>query len=181
MQRPIRRTDKTMTGPQVEELLRSGHCGRLGTVGADGWPYICPLLFVWQEGKLWFHNTGAEGHLKSNLRQDPRACFEVDTPGQVFAYGRFDCDTSIEYQSVVAFGRVTITDDPALRTRFFDSLMAKYYSKDVSRPKHFYPRLDSITLYSMTIERITGKAQSLPAEQERWPAADRTRSPHAVP
>jgi uncharacterized protein len=181
MQRQVRRTDKVLPAARVEEFLRVGYCGRLGTVGADGWPYVCPLLFIWQDGTLWFHNTGAQGHLKSNLQHEPRACFEIDAPGRVFAYGRYDCDTSIEYQSVIAYGRVSIEDSRNLKARFFDSLMAKYFTADSSRPKHFYPRIDAITLYAMTVERVTGKETSLPPESDCWPQADHTKSPHALP
>jgi nitroimidazol reductase NimA-like FMN-containing flavoprotein (pyridoxamine 5'-phosphate oxidase superfamily) len=170
-----------MTADRIEEFLRTGYCGRLGTIGSDGWPYVCPLLFVWRDGKFWFHNSGVEGHLKANIEYEPRACFEVDTPGQVFAYGRYSCDTSIEYQSVVAFGSVRIEVDRSLKLAFFDSLMAKYYPDDPSRIKHFYPRLDTITLYALNVERITGKETMLPIAQDRWPAVDRTKSPDALP
>jgi uncharacterized protein len=166
---------------QIDELLRTGYCGRVATYGADGWPYICPLLFVWLDGKIWFHNTSDNGHLKTNVLHDTRVCFEIDVPGQVFAYGRFACDTSIEYQSVIAFGHVAIETDSHLKSAFFDALMGKYYPHDSSRPRHFYPRLDMITLYSMVIARITGKHTSLPAVQDRWPQADLSKSPEAAP
>jgi uncharacterized protein len=170
-----------MPDAQIEEILQSGYCGRIGTTGADGWPYICPLLFVWRDGKLWFHNAGDDGHLKSNVLHDARACFEIDVPGRVFAYGRFECDTSIEYQSVVAFGLVAIEQELGLKSAFFNSLMEKYYPDDSTRPKRFYPRLDMITLYSLVVERITGKQTPLPARQDRWPEADHSKSPQALP
>jgi nitroimidazol reductase NimA-like FMN-containing flavoprotein (pyridoxamine 5'-phosphate oxidase superfamily) len=180
MQNEVRRKDKLMPEAQIDEILRTAYCARMATAGKDGWPYICPLLYVWDGQKLWFHNSGAEGHLKANVRHDSKACFEIDIPGQVFAYGRFECDTSVEYQSVIAFGRISIEEGTTTKTRFFDNLMAKYYPEDASRKKHFYPRLDQITLYAMTIERITGKHTPLPAPEDRWPAADHTKSPHSA-
>ena len=126
------------------------------------------------------HNTSAQGHLQANVRHDPRVCFEVSVPGEVFAYGRYECDTSIAYQSIVAFGRLAIIDDRTRKSRFFDALMAKYHPNDAARPKGFYPRLDAVTVYALSVERITGKEQRLPATESQWPAADNTMSPEAA-
>jgi hypothetical protein len=59
--------------------------------------------------------------------------------------------------------------------------MAKYARKDWVRPKGFYPRIDQITLYAITVERLTGKETPLPRVSEQWPAVDRTKSPNARP
>ncbi|MBI2768825.1 MAG: pyridoxamine 5'-phosphate oxidase family protein [Burkholderiales bacterium] len=177
---PVRRADKMLPQDKLEKLLATGHCGHLATISADGSPYICPLLYVWLDGQIWVHNTSAHGHLQDNVRRDPRVCFEISAPGQVFAYGRFECDTSVEYQSIVAFGRAAIVDDRVKKAQFFDALMAKYHGNDSTRPKSFYPRLDAVTVYSLAIERITGKEQTLPSVQQQWPAADHTKSPEAT-
>jgi len=177
----VRRTDKLMSDARIDELLSTSYCGRLGTVGADGTPYICPLLYVWMQGQIWLHNTRFRGHLQDNVRREPRVCFEIDTAGKVFPYGRFQCDTSVEYQSVLVFGRISIIADRALKAAFFDAFMGKYLSEDPTRPKGFYPRLDDVTVYALTVDRMTGKETLLPAPQAQWPASDNTRSPGAIP
>jgi nitroimidazol reductase NimA-like FMN-containing flavoprotein (pyridoxamine 5'-phosphate oxidase superfamily) len=177
----VRRADKLMPEARIDELLAAGYCGHLATISPDGSPYVCPLLYVWRDGQVWLHNTSAQGHLQSNVRHDPRVCFEVSVPGKVFAYGRYECDTSIEYQSIVVFGRVEIIDDRTRKSRFFDALMAKYHGNDSTRPKGFYPRLDGVTVYALAAERITGKEQRLPAAAAQWPASDNTMSPAASP
>ena len=177
----VRRTDKLMPDARISELLSTSYCGRLGTVGADGTPYVCPLLYVWMQGRVWLHNTSARGHLQDNVRHEPRACFEIDNAGKVFPYGRFQCDTSVEYQSVLVFGRIDIIEERALKAAFFDAFMGKYFGDDPTRPKGFYPRLDGVTVYALTVERMTGKETPLPAPQAQWPTADNTKSPNAVP
>ena len=112
---------------------------------------------------------------------EARVCFEVDEPGEVFAYGRFECDTSIEYRSVMAFGRIRVVEDRAAKAAFFDALMARYGDPGWERPAGFYPRIDQITVYAIAIERLTGKETPLPAPAERWPSADHTKTPHARP
>jgi hypothetical protein len=59
--------------------------------------------------------------------------------------------------------------------------MEKYGKPDSIRPKNFFPRLDIITVYALTIDRMTGKELLLPELSEQWPAKDRTRTPNARP
>jgi len=95
----------------------------------------------------------------------------------VFDYGRFECDSGLAYQSVILFGRVRVIDDRAVKQRFCEALMQKYGTPDTIRPKNFFPRIDIITVYAVTIERLTGKECALPAQQ--WPDVDYTRTPNA--
>ena len=106
-------------------------------------------------------------------------CFEIDEAGEVFDYGRFECDSSVSYSSVILFGKIRIADDEATKRRFCDELMAKYRKQSAPRPQGFYPRLGDITVYAITIERMTGKELALPDVSEQWPAKDRTKSPNA--
>lgn len=162
-------------------LLSGGYSGRVATVGADGWPYVVPLLYVWMHGEIWVHTTKARGHFRTNVEHDGRVCFELDEPGQIFPYGRFECDTSVAYTSVMVFGHIRIVNDPGERVAFFDALMEKYGNPDWDRPSGFYPRVDQVTVYAIAVERMTGKETPLPATEDRWPAADYTKTPHADP
>lgn len=170
-----------MSDERARDMLARAHAGRLGTVGPDGWPYVVPLLHVWTDGEIWVHNTSVRGHLRVNVDHEARVCFEVDEPGEVFPYGRFECDTSVAYRSVVAFGRIRVVDDRARKAAFFEALMAKYGDPAWNRPPAFFPRLDQVTVYAIAVERVTGKETVLPAVPDRWPASDNTKSPDAVP
>jgi nitroimidazol reductase NimA-like FMN-containing flavoprotein (pyridoxamine 5'-phosphate oxidase superfamily) len=163
------------------QTLERGFSGRLTTIGADGYPYCVPLLYLMMDGKLYVHGTGARGHLRANVEREPRICFEMDEPGEVFPYGRFECDSSVSYRSVILFGRIRVADERETKHRFCEALMAKYAKEDLNRPKGFFPRIDLITVYEITIERITGKENPLPVAAERWPAADNTKTPNAKP
>jgi nitroimidazol reductase NimA-like FMN-containing flavoprotein (pyridoxamine 5'-phosphate oxidase superfamily) len=177
----VRRTDKLMSDERVREMISRGYSGRLATVGPEGWPYIVPLLYVWIDGEIWVHNTRERGHLRANVDHEPRVCFELDDAGKVFPYGRYECDTSVAYRSVVVFGRIRVAEDRQQKQAFFDALMGKYGNPGWSRPKNFFPRLDQVTVYAIAIERMTGKETPLPSTESQWPAVDNTRSPDAVP
>jgi len=177
----VRRVDRVMAEEAVRAMLARGFCGRLATVGADGYPYCVPLLYVWMDDKIYVHNTAAPGHLRTNVDHQSRVCFEVDEAIEVFDYGRFECDSSVAYRSVVAFGKIAVADDRAVKQRFCEALLAKYGKPDSGRPKGFFPRIDIITVYAITVERMTGKENPLPAVSEQWPAKDYTRTPNARP
>lgn len=177
----LRRADKEMTSLEIDGFLRQAYCGRVATISEDGTPYICPLLFVWFEGEIWFHNTSHLGHLLTNIRRQPSVCFETDEPGDAYAYGRFQCDTGLAYRSVIAFGEARVIEEEVSKSRFFDHLMTKYLPEELGRPKSFYPRLGDVTAYAFCPRRLTGKATRLPAKDSLWPLVDRTMSPHAVP
>jgi uncharacterized protein len=57
----------------------------------------------------------------------------------------------------------------------------KYADPAWGQAARVYPRLDLVTVFCVEPERFTGKRTPLPALAERWPAANRTRSPGAVP
>jgi uncharacterized protein len=176
----MRRQDKEMNDAEIELLLAQAQVGHFGTVSAEGFPYVVPNLFVYADGKIYTHNTSAQGHFRQNIEENPRMCFEVAQMGEVWAYGEYECDTTVSYVSVVAFGKIAVEPDPAAKAAFFDLFMQKYAGTDSwGREKGFYPRLEQVTVYSMNVERITGKKGSLPAVSERYPAVNNTRSPRA--
>jgi uncharacterized protein len=177
----VRRIDRVMSAERMRDFSMNSRYGRLATIGADQYPYCVPLLFVWMDDEVYLHNTSARGHLRANVEHADRVCFEIDDAGEVFDYGRFECDSSIAYSSVIVFGRIRIVTDRAIKQRFCEGLMAKYGNGDVGRPAGFFPRLDQITVYAVTPERMTGKELALPELSERWPAKDNTRTPNAHP
>jgi nitroimidazol reductase NimA-like FMN-containing flavoprotein (pyridoxamine 5'-phosphate oxidase superfamily) len=177
----IRRADRLMSEEDTRSLLQHGFCGRLASVSEDGSPYCVPLLYVFKDGRICTHNTIERGHLRVNLEREPRVCFEVDEAGPVFDYGRFECDSSVSYRSVIAFGTVRIVDDLAEKQAFLEALMEKYGTPGRDRPRGFFPRIGRIIVYEMTIERMTGKEQVLPDVAQQWPALDRTPTPDAQP
>ena len=175
----LRRQDRMLAEAEARELITRAYCGRVATIGSDGWPYVVPLLHVFTADVINMHNTAALGHFRLNVERDARACFEVDEPVKVFDYGRFECDSGLAYRSAIAYGRIRIVEDRGEKIRFFDALLAKYGTGVPGRPKSFYPRLDDVTVYALTVERITGKHCPLPSVSEQWPALDRTKTPNA--
>jgi uncharacterized protein len=176
---PLRRADRAMSDERAQEMLERAFSGTLATVGEDGHPYCIPLLYVWMDGEVYVHTTSAKGHFRTNIDREPRVCFAIDEPDEVFDYGRFECDSGLAYRSLIVFGKIRVAADQAIKQRFCEALMTKYGKGDTGRPKGFFPRLDIITVYAISVERMTGKDVPLPAVSEQWPAKDRTKTPNA--
>lgn len=177
----MRRSDKAMSDVETLDVLQRGFCGRLAVIGADGYPYCVPMIYVWMNGEIRVHNTKARGHLRTCVDNDARACFEVDEPGSVFPYGRFECDTTLAYRSIIAFGKIRVVEDLQVKQEFFTALMQKYARPEWNRPKDFFPRIEGTTLYALAVETMTGKATPMPELSEQWPARDRSMTPNARP
>ena len=99
--------------------------------------------------------------------------------GQVWVHNtlaRGHLRTNVDHDS-----RGCIVEDVETKRRFCEALMAKYAKQNWDRPNGFFPRLDQITVYAITVERMTGKETPLPEVSQQWPAVDRTNTPNAVP
>jgi len=164
----------------ADRFLQRTAVAHFATVSANGDPYVVPNLFVYADEKIFCH-TSVGGQFRSNIVARPRVCFEAAEIGTVFPYGEFECDSSVSYVSVIGFGSVRIEEDRTAKTLFFDRLMAKSSDPELDRPKGFYPRLDHITMYALTIEQVTAKHQQLPMVSQQWPNVNLTKTPGAVP
>ncbi len=178
----LRRADKVLTLEETEALLGAAFCGRTATVGADGYPYVVPNLFVWESGTVYLHTGSHAGHFRANVRHCNRVSFEVDEPGEVFPYGHVECDTSVSYRSVVIFGTIRIVDEESEKLGFFRAFMAKYAPPDSwGRERDSFPRLAGTTVYAISPATVTGKGGVLPGVAERWPNRNNTLSPNWRP
>lgn len=176
----MRRHDLVMSAEQTLNSLEQGFSGWLATIGEGGMPYCTPMLYVCMDGKVYLHSTRAKGTFRSNIDRHAKVCFGVDKPDEVYAYGRFECDSALAYESVILSGEIEVIEDVEIKQRFCERLMVKYGNPSWGRPVDFFPRLDQIAVYAITVERLTGKKIDLPGVSQQWPALDRTKTPNAT-
>jgi nitroimidazol reductase NimA-like FMN-containing flavoprotein (pyridoxamine 5'-phosphate oxidase superfamily) len=153
----MRKLNKKITDIAViMEILDSCHVGRLGTVGAGGWPMVKPLNFAYHEGRIYFH-CALEGEKLDDIRRDNRVCFEADLP---IAYVRGTpenpCRAEYLYRSVIARGRAAVVTDRGERLFALDLLMGKYQPDGGFGP---YPeeKVALTCIVRIDIEDLSGK------------------------
>lgn len=154
------RNDRQMPDADAREFLRKHAIASVGTSDETGWPYVVPLMYVYQEGERLFLHTGARGgHFLSNIRLNPKICVTVNIPGELQQGSPSPCNSALVYKSVIAFGKARIYDGTDLDERkswFFDRLLERLGD---SRENYSagYTMLSHIILYEVTIEILTGK------------------------
>ena len=108
---------------EMEEVLKRADTGRMAL--SDGsLPYIVPLNFIYDKGKISFH-CAWEGKKLDLIKNKPDCCFEVDEfMGKVSYHYATKCH--LDYDSVLAFGKARIERDESERTRLLQLFGEKY-------------------------------------------------------
>lgn len=163
----LRRSDRAMSDQDSAALLKRALVGRIGTVGADGMPYVVPLNFVYEHKgrRVHLHLARQRGHLAANLELSPKVCFQVDEPGPLVATGDAGCTTDQVYESVVCFGRAETVPDEGERERIAVLFFRKYI--DENMPGRSYDRglvwLNAVDFVTVEFEVLTGKRCPAPS------------------
>jgi nitroimidazol reductase NimA-like FMN-containing flavoprotein (pyridoxamine 5'-phosphate oxidase superfamily) len=129
------------------ELLRGGRVARLGCI-ADGEPYVVPINYAFEGDSAYVHSL--PGRKVLALRDNPRACLQVDDIRDEFAW-----------RSVLAFGRYEELTGAADRARATNLLLALFpkltpveslIADDAAAPKP--------VIFRIHVERVTGLQES---------------------
>ncbi len=155
------RVKRQMPDEEAREFLRHQRIAHVGTVDANGWPYVVPLVYIYENGECLYLHTGAhQGHFLTNLQNDPRLCVEVSEIGPLHKGKRFACDSALVYTSVIVYGTARILmHDREKKSWFLDRLLAKHGDPGW-RFEPGYPLIDNIIVYEQKIEILTGKRSS---------------------
>ena len=124
----MRRRQSEITDPQeISRILSAATIGRLATLGADGYPYITPVNYVYTNSCIYFH-CALRGEKLDNIARDDRVCFEVDIPLAYLDLG-FNpdggaCSLHQFYHCVIIRGRARVVPDGDLKPTALNALVA---------------------------------------------------------
>jgi hypothetical protein len=127
----------------------------------DGQPYVTPTGY-WREGdRLYWHGSSASRMLRSQSAGIP-VCFSVMiVDGLVLARSGFH--HSVNYRSVMAFGRAEKIEDGAEKTQALEAYIARFLP---GRNRELRPidgqELKATTVLGMTIEEASAKVRTGP-------------------
>jgi len=148
----MRKKEKEITAKTDIEsiILRSSVC-RLA-LSEDNYPYIVPLCFGYEENSLYFHSA-PHGKKLDMLRINNTVCFEFDI-GHRIVEAQDACGWSMNYRSVVGFGKASIIDDPKERAKAITTIIRHYTGKPLAYSE---AKLNNTVIIKVDIESITGK------------------------
>jgi len=154
------RSDRQMPDAEARAFLREHAVAHVGTTDKEGWPYVVPLMYVYEDGELLYLHTGARGgHFLSNIGENPKICITASVPGEMQTGTPSPCNSALVYRSAVVFGRVRVCQEPGLdelKAWFFDRLLQRLRDSR-SNYESGYTMLKQIILYEVAIEILTGK------------------------
>ena len=148
----MRREDREIIErKELDEILYKAQVCRLA-VSYEGMAYIIPMSFGYADQTLYFHSA-QEGLKLLVLRENPKACFEVDTDIRVIS-GDKACDWTMQYKSVVGFGEVEFIEGIEAKREALRIIM-QHYSEDAQEIED--SAISGVTVFKLNVCTMTGK------------------------
>ena len=137
---------KMLTDDEMRELFQSAKVARLGCT-VNGEPYVVPINYHLEDDCLYSHSL--PGLKISGLRENPRACVQVD-----------QIENDLHWRSAIAFGKFEEITSADKRAKVLNKLLRKFplltpvesaIAVDGSAPE--------VIVFRIRIERLTGVSE----------------------
>ncbi len=147
---------------ELERILAAALIGRMATTGRDGYPYITPVNFVFDQGCIYFH-CAPKGEKLDNIARDPRVCFEVDIPLAYIDLGLNPdggaCKLHQFYHCVLIRGGASILPNGERKAAALNALVAKHEPGRAFPPVTAdLPACKACAVVEIKPHRMTGKS-----------------------
>jgi nitroimidazol reductase NimA-like FMN-containing flavoprotein (pyridoxamine 5'-phosphate oxidase superfamily) len=137
---------RRLSDDEMRELFQRARVARLGCV-VNGEPYVVPLSFHLEGDALYCHSL--PGMKISGLRENPRACVQVD-----------EIENDLRWRSAIAFGKYEEITKRNEREYIFAKLLRKF---PMLTPVESALAIDGsppeVIVFRIQIERLTGVSE----------------------
>ena len=148
----LRRHDKQIEAmPDIEAVIREATVCYLGLCDGEA-PYVVPLSFGYESGRIFFHSAG-QGRKLDVIRRNPRVGFAFAVDVAPVA-GDDPCAWTMRYRSVAGQGHAVIVTDAVEKAHALDLIMAQYGG---AAGGYDPQRLSAITVIRVDVDTLTGK------------------------
>jgi nitroimidazol reductase NimA-like FMN-containing flavoprotein (pyridoxamine 5'-phosphate oxidase superfamily) len=153
---------------EVREILSAGHVAHLGFV-IDGQPFVIPMSYHFEPrasdepdgvDRLYLHGS-TKGRAMQHLSGAAPVCVAV-THLDHLVYSRTALDHSMNYRSVVCFGRGRLVEDAGEKARLLERMVRRYFpgrEEGVDYEAAPAGHLTATALVEVTIEEASAKAR----------------------
>jgi nitroimidazol reductase NimA-like FMN-containing flavoprotein (pyridoxamine 5'-phosphate oxidase superfamily) len=160
----------------IRAFLREARVGHIA-LSRDGQPFLNPSTFWFDEQnhQIIFHSNIA-GRIRSNIEINPKVCIEVSELGKLLP-SNVALEFSLQYRSVIVFGRARLVSDPEEARRVLYGLIHKYFPL-MSPGQEFREITDkelrATSVYAVQIEEWSGKEnwKDRADQSTEWTALD---------
>jgi nitroimidazol reductase NimA-like FMN-containing flavoprotein (pyridoxamine 5'-phosphate oxidase superfamily) len=154
----------------IDAILERSGVGHVAFVD-DGQPFCIPTLCARVGERVYIHGSRASRTLRVLARGGP-ACLTV-TAMQGLVLARSVFEHSVNYESVIAFGRFATVDEPAERLAALEAFTDKVLPGRWSEVRPPCPKeLKATTILAMEIEEAAAKVRFGPPDDDGTPDAE---------
>ncbi|HXF86446.1 MAG TPA: pyridoxamine 5'-phosphate oxidase family protein [Anaerolineales bacterium] len=160
----------------IRSFLREAKVGHIASC-VDGQPFLNPTTFWFDEAhhQIIFHSNAA-GRIRSNIENNPRVCFEASEVGKMLP-SNVALEFSLQYRSVIVFGKAQLIHDPEEARRALYGLIRKYFPNmraGVEFREITDKELRRTSVYAIGIEAWSGKEnwKDRADQSNEWPPLD---------
>ena len=156
----MRRKRQELPKEECEKILNNATAGVLSVLGDGGYPYGVPIIYVYAEGKLYFHSA-VEGHKLDAIAREDKCSFTVIDQDEIHPD-----EYTTYFRSVIAFGRIRRLESREEILHGLQLLGGKYNPGDHAGLQHEIDKsvampggipLTRVAVLSMEIEYLSGK------------------------
>jgi len=160
--RNLRRSDRALEPADAMQLIDDNCYGVLAMAWPDGSPYAVPINYG-REGDMIYMHSATTGQKLDILRANPRAVLSVVEGGEI-THGDLTCSASVTFRSALAFGKVTVVSEPALKLHGLRVLClackVPVPVEGTANAAHFSARANDTVVLALQIEHVSGKARA---------------------
>ena len=157
----------------IRSFLREARVGHIASA-RDNQPFLNPTTFWFDEQnhQIVFHSNLA-GRIRSNIEANPELCFEASELGKMLP-SNVALEFSLQFRSVVIFGRARLIHKPEEARRVLYGLINKYFPT-MTAGKEFRQITDKelarTSVYAIQIEEWSGKEnwKDRADQSDEWP------------
>jgi uncharacterized protein len=160
----------------IRAFLREAKVGHVASA-RDGQPFLKPTTFWFDEihHQIIFHSN-VTGRIRSNIENNPQVCFESSELGKLLP-SNVALEFSLQYRSVIVFGRARLISDPEEVRRVLYGLIHKYFPEMTAGREYRWitdKELRRTAVYAIQIEAWSGKEnwQERADQSDEWPTLD---------
>ena len=155
----VRRKEKQKEDQWIRDFVEQSHYGVLG-VSADQQPYLNANNYVYieEDHAIYFHRA-REGALSKFIEKNNNATYLISEMGEMIV-GDNAMSFSVEYKSVIIYGKLEEVTDQVKKTQVLQKLLEKTspnleYGKDYKVPPE--SAITRTAIWALKIDFWTGK------------------------
>jgi len=154
-----RRPEYSRNDEWIRDFLSRGSIAHIASMW-DGQPFINPTTYFYDEvnHRIIFHSNLA-GRVRANVERHPQVCAEISELGG-FLPSNVALEFSLQYRSVVVFGKARVIEAEEEKREVMHKLIAKYFPQ-MQPGKDYRPATDKelkrTSVYEIRIEAWSGK------------------------